>query len=522
MKIERTNKQKELREEPKKDEKHGEVTSAHKAPFVTGYYHVKLRIKTEQMTARKCDRLRLITERDTRICNDYLRIIKHNEEKILRKDGKVNASLLDKLTLTTSRKTKHKLRTTVPHNLKKRYPRCSHDEFIECRDKAIWTYESWKTQQSLTKKELNKPEFKKKIPRRQSKGSIGKDRFRVIPTPKDTISKLWLELRDSLDTKRSGKRYHKRLILPLAYSPYHEQKLKLGKINTLELVYKSKEQQWWAHLTLQYTVPLFRSTLPPAVLGVDLGLKKTAVAVLLTLTGKVIMDEIRFIVNKERQSKMQQLDNWIKSIQRLLDLSNNNGQPTKQLNVKLYQLRRRLRSVTEQELGYAVNQLVDFILQLKKRYNLFISVGYPKKIRKNHPRGSGNKSLRSRVHKWCYHLFVTKLKHKLARNGFEPHRVVAIGESWTSKRCSRCNSLNTTRTGQGQFNCHDCNYELDADLNGARNIGKRLIQYALKPKYGYTRIRDIHADEYHPITLFKCLQPLGQWLKDSVKNTSSL
>ena len=522
MKIEENNEQKELKNGLKNYEKHGKVKSTHQAPLVTGYEVVKLRIKTELMTARKCDRLRRITERDTRIIRHYLRIIYHNEEKILRKDGKVDKVFLDKLTLTTSMKTNHKLRTTVPHDLKKRYPRCSHDEFIECSKKAIWTYESWKTQQELSEKELSRPQFKKKTPRIQFKGAIGKERFKVIPDSKNTVAKLWLELRDSLDTKRSGKRNHNRLVLPLAYSPYHKKKLKLEKIKTLELVYKSQEQQWWAHFTQQYTVPLYQSTLPPAVLGVDLGKKKTAVAVLLTPSGKVIMDELRFIVDKKRQAKMWKLNERIKFIQRLLDTSNNNGQHTKQLNAKLYQLRRRLRSVTEQEVGYAVNQLVDFILQLKKRYNLFVSVGYPKYIRKSHPRGSGNKSLRGLVHKWCYHLFITKLKHKLSRYGFESHRVVAIGESGTSKQCSRCNSLNTTRTGQGQFNCHYCKYELDADLNGARNIGKRLIQHALKPKHGYTSIRDILTDDYHSIALFKCLKPLGQWLKYSAKNISSL
>ncbi len=511
MTYKANNKQKQSVSENKKDEKDRVVTSTHQAPLVTGYEVVPLRIKTELMTAQECDRLRLINNRDSRIIKDYLRIIYHNEEKILRKDGKVDKAFLDKLTLTTSRKTQHKLRTSVPHDLKKRYPRCSHDEFIECRDKAIWTYECWKTQQELSEKELNRPRFKKKVPRIQFKGSIGKDRFQVIPTPENTEAKLWLELRDSLNSKRSGRRYHKRLMLPLAYSPYHEKKLILEKIKTLELVYKSKEQQWWAHFTLQYAVPLYQSTHPPAVLGVDLGIKKTAVAVLLTPSGKVIMDELCFIVNKERQSRMWQLDNRIKSIQRLLDTQNNNGQPTKQLNAKLYQLRRRLRSVTKQELGYAVNQLVDFILQLKNSYNLFVSVGYPKNIRKSHPRGSGNKSLRRKLHKWCYRFFITKLKHKLNRYGFESHRVVAIGESWTSKTCSKCNSKNTTRTGQGQFNCHNCNYELDADLNGAKNIGKRLIQYALKTKFN--SIWDLLTDDFHPLRLYKCLQPLGQWLK---------
>ncbi|MHA1170402.1 MAG: hypothetical protein ACTSRU_21450 [Candidatus Hodarchaeales archaeon] len=125
------NKQKQSTNEDTINERNGEVKSTPQAPLVTFYETIPLRIKTELMSARECERLRRITERDTRIIRDYLRIIKHNEEKILRKDGKVNTSLLDKLTLTTSRNTKYKLRTSVLHSLKKRYPRCSHDEFIE-------------------------------------------------------------------------------------------------------------------------------------------------------------------------------------------------------------------------------------------------------------------------------------------------------------------------------------------------------------------------------------------------------
>ncbi|MCE7748965.1 MAG: IS200/IS605 family element transposase accessory protein TnpB [Candidatus Heimdallarchaeota archaeon] len=511
MKIEELNKQEELLIENNKHGKHGEVKSTTQIPLVTFYETVSLRIKTELMTIRECERLRRITERDTRIIRDYLRIIYHNEEKILRKNGKVSASLLDKLTLTTSKKTNHKLRTSVPHDLKKRYPRCSFDELQECRDKAIWTYESWKTQQNVSKNELSRPSFKKKTPRPLFKGTQGRGTFQVHHEPVNTDAKLWLELRDSLDTKRSSNRTHNRLWLPLAYSPYHEKRLKLENIKMMELVHKSKEQQWWAHFTLQYSIPQYQSILPPAVLGVDLGIKKTAVAVLLNPTGRVIMDEIRFIVDKERQSKIWQISRQIKETQRKLNKSLNNGQHTEQLNATLFSLRRRRRSVTEQELGYAVNQLVDFILQLKKRYNLFVSVGYPKNIRKRHRRGSGNKSLRKKVHKWCFRYFITRLQYQLTKYGFEPHRVVAVNESWTSKRCSRCNSLNTTRTGQGQFNCHQCNYELDADLNGAKNIGKRLIRYALKPKF--SGIRDTLTEDYHPLRHYNCFQPLGQWLK---------
>jgi len=58
-------------------------------------------------------------------------------------------------------------------------------------------------------------------------------------------------------------------------------KLKLDNIKTGELFYNSEKQQWWVHFHHPYAVPLYKSTNPPAVVGVDLGIKKTAVAVVL-------------------------------------------------------------------------------------------------------------------------------------------------------------------------------------------------------------------------------------------------
>ncbi len=527
----------EQEEQQSKDNKHGkrEDIKSTQVLLVKGFETISIRIKTELMSVQECERLKRITARDTRIIQDYLRIIYHNEERkflhegklkpLVTPKGKVNNTLLDHLTLTTSSKSENNPRTTVPHDLKKRYPHCSHDEFLECRNKATWMYESWKALQCRTTKELNRPQLKMKTPRQLNKGKAGRGTMQVHYDPDNAKAKLWLQLRDSLDSKRTGNRIHPKLHLPLAYSPYHEKKLKLDSIKTAELVYNSKKRQWWAHFHYPYAVPLYQSTNPPTVLGVDLGIKKTAVAVVLNHKGKVTMDEIRFIVNKERQAKIYQLEEKIETIQSELDVRLKDGRSHNQLNVKLFQLRTRLRSITEQELGYAVNQLVEFIVQMKQRYNLFVVVGYPKHIRNSNYRGKVNKSLRRQLHKWCYRHFITKLKFKLRQQGFESHRVVAVGERNTSKTCSRCFSQHTTRSSQGRFVCRHCNYELNADLNGARNIAKRLITYILHPggKFKlYNSLRDYLSGEYHDLKVYENFHPLGQWLKYSLGDTSFL
>ncbi len=536
MKEKENEKQEEQKTDNNKERKNEEVKSTPKAPLVEGYETIRIRIKTELMSAEECERLRRITARDTRIIKDYLRIIYHYEERkvhykgklksLIQSNGKVNKSLLDYLTLTTSKKSAEtKVRSSVAHDFKKRYPHCSHDEFQECRNKAIWICESWKAQQRTSNKKLSRPQLKEKTPRQLIKGSGSRGTVQVHYDPDNTEAKLLLKLRDTLDSKQCGKRNNPKLKLPLAYSPHHAKKLKIDEIKTAELVYKSREQQWWAHFKKSFSVPSYQSTNPPAVLGVDLGIKKTAVAVVLNHTGKVTMDEIRFIVNKERQATIFRLEKRISSIQEALDTRIKVGHPHNQLNVKLSQLRKRLRSITEQELGFAVNQLVEFILQMKQRYNLFVSIGYPKDIRNGNKHGRVNRSLRIQLHKWCYRLFITKLKFKLHQQGFDSYRVVAVCEEYTSKTCSRCFSTKTTRSSQGRFVCHQCNYELNADLNGARNIAKRLITNVLYPNGKFKKnniLCDYLSGDFHKLKEYGNFYPLGQWLKYSSGNISFL
>jgi IS605 OrfB family transposase len=49
-------------------------------------------------------------------------------------------------------------------------------------------------------------------------------------------------------------------------------------------------------------------------------------------------------------------------------------------------------------------------------------------------------------------------------------KVELIQPAYTSKTCSKCGSRKTTRPRQVDFVCQDCKFQLDADLNGSRNI----------------------------------------------------
>ena len=43
-------------------------------------------------------------------------------------------------------------------------------------------------------------------------------------------------------------------------------------------------------------------------------------------------------------------------------------------------------------------------------------------------------------------------------------------ESLTSKACSNCGNMNDKLGKSKTFNCPTCYYEIDRDINGARNI----------------------------------------------------
>ncbi|MHA1416555.1 MAG: hypothetical protein ACTSRR_09890, partial [Candidatus Heimdallarchaeaceae archaeon] len=265
---------------------------------------LKVRIKNEVLTTRKKERLRRITGRDTRIIEKYVRIIHHNRRKICAKTKKgkirVHRGKLDELTLTTSKVKEEERRKTVPHDLKKMFPYCSHNEFQECRDIAVQLYEQG-----------YRPNNTRPSIKRARRQLINAKRFVLVHLPKEknnTLTRWWVGIRDSLDTWRRNTPYHQKLWLPLEVSTFHQKELKKGRIKSLELRYKRSTREWWVYFQLKVLPPpSFYLTsqgdnsfsLPPAVLGIDLGISIPAAGVLLTPKKKLTNKEIKFWYTKQ-------------------------------------------------------------------------------------------------------------------------------------------------------------------------------------------------------------------------------
>lgn len=88
-----------------------------------------------------------------------------------------------------------------------------------------------------------------------------------------------------------------------------------------------------------------------------------------------------------------------------------------------------------------------------------------------------NKKQRYWLNNWSFYQLRQFIDYKAKLKGC---RVILVNPYRTSKRCSKCGSLNTIRKGS-DFHCLNCFYHLNADLNASFNIkwlGKSLTTKA--------------------------------------------
>ena len=71
-----------------------------------------------------------------------------------------------------------------------------------------------------------------------------------------------------------------------------------------------------------------------------------------------------------------------------------------------------------------------------------------------------------------YGKFIEKLRYKAKVNGIT---VIQVNESYTSQTCSKCGTVDkTNRVYRGLYVCKECGVVINADVNGALNILKKV------------------------------------------------
>ncbi|MGY5858176.1 MAG: transposase [Candidatus Thorarchaeota archaeon] len=426
---------------------------------------VKVPIKWNSMTDRQKTRLNQITGRDTRVIKAYLGVIERNESKLLtgKKRTRIDASKLDGFTLTATRGKAN--RSQVLHDFKNRFPNISVNEFQECRDTAIAMWQSY-LERGGSKPLHTKGYSTRKIPR-----FAFIQRFKLVYSPELEI-RHWLKLRDSIDSVSAGRVRHDKLMIPLSISSYHLNQMKEGEVKTVR-IFKDSRRKWWAIFTVTLTVERVDSTgKPPAVLSIDLGIKKTASSVLLTRNG---YRQIRYWKQEDKFQRMKALDERVASLQREKEQFIAKGESPDLVTAKLRNLSGKRERVSKEYDKKLVRDISDYIRKMTENYDLYVSIGRLKGIRNAARRGNyKGRKYRGMIHRWAFARIREMLGHKLASLGFDPKRYKAVPEQWTSIMCHKCGHKGM-RPKQNLFICTTCGLKTNADLNGALNIGKRLI-----------------------------------------------
>jgi len=437
---------------------------------------VRIPVDWDKMTQRKQQRIRQITGRDTRIIRAILGIIEQHEESIVfgKNRLRIDEGKLDRLTMTALQvRSGHQQRIQVPHDLKQRFPRISVNELSECRSTAIALYESYLRLRSDKRYRPSKPCAKfssGRIPR-----WIFSQRFSMIETPQQHIH-WWLNLRDTLDSVPAQKRIHDRIMIPLKMSPFHMQQMARGEVKALQ-IYTDPSGKWWTSFAVRLSVsPPQNSLLPPAVVGIDLGINKAACAAVLT-SRKV--SETRFFVQQDKHDSILGLEMKVSALQRELHLRQNRGLQNDYVAELLRKMKNKRENVAKEHDRVLVRQIVDFVLELSEKYTPYIAIGRLNHIRLSAQRGNGmGPEFRGLVHKWAFARITQSLKHQLLQLGFRVDgrdaQFRAVSEAWTSIICWKCGKKGI-RPRQNLFVCPTCGNKCNADRNGAINIAARLL-----------------------------------------------
>ena len=163
------------------------------------------------------------------------------------------------------------------------------------------------------------------------------------------------------------------------------------------------------------------------------------------------------------------------------------GKRVRELRGKYFWLRRKLGRAKKlraiKKIGHKERRLVNDelhkiskeIVEEAERHNAIIAIGDLKGIRNNNKKRRGRKANR-KVNSMPSYKLKEYIRYKALERGI---LAIEVPEYNTSKQCSRCGSMRTERPFQGVFICKDCGYQVNADVNGAKNILKRAMSYML-------------------------------------------
>ena len=207
--------------------------------------------------------------------------------------------------------------------------------------------------------------------------------------------------------------------------------------------------------TLHIVVSIPEPSIPPTttVVGVDLGLNRPAVT-----STRQFLGEKRW---KEQERRSFRL------IRKLQAKGTRSGKRhLKKLSGKQFRRRSDHDHVLSKRIVQQTLPGATIVLENLKNIRDTSKMGRGKK-------DSKKRDSKRRLHSWSFAQLYSFVQYKAQARGV---RVVKIDPRHTSQTCSKCGyQARNNRRSQSVFHCRSCGYQLNADLNAARNIREKYL-----------------------------------------------
>jgi putative transposase len=234
-----------------------------------------------------------------------------------------------------------------------------------------------------------------------------------------------------------------RLKVPFAADPHAQSILAQATgFDSADLIYR--RGRFWLHVVV--TLPKVEFQPAGSVVGVDLGLSRPAVCSNNRFFGERRWKEIeRRYFRLRRSLQRKGTPSAKRHLRKLAGKVNRFRRDCDHL------LSRRMVDSVQPGTVIVVENLVDIRTRAKQR---------------------GRQS-RRRLHSWSFAQLRVFLTYKAEAKGC---KVAGIDPRHTSQACSRCGHVHrSNRRSQSRFVCRACGFELNADLNAARNIAGKYL-----------------------------------------------
>jgi putative transposase len=235
---------------------------------------------------------------------------------------------------------------------------------------------------------------------------------------------------------------NERVWLPMHVPPKLKRflKLKRGRVQI------SRRKDYYAFISFEVEEP--EPYKPQGWIGVDIGINHI-----------VVVSDAKGRINKFYNNAIT----WKKTVEyKRADMQHAKDNKTKK---GAWRVLKRLSHKVRNRMSYINHCIAKELVLMAKQRRYGIAIEGLKGLK----RKKVGKRHRKLLHKWSYRDLIQKIEYKGGLSGVP---IVFVNPKNTSRTCSKCGYVGS-RVKDRMFKCPKCGFQLDRDLNAARNIAKK-------------------------------------------------